>query len=54
MFGTKKEYGHQITKSGRVEVVETTLPRHLRGYDEYTTQTITEGPLTRLLTRRRR
>ncbi|MDM4720126.1 hypothetical protein QTQ03_26535 [Micromonospora sp. WMMA1363] len=52
MFGTKRQYSHQIS-SGRVEVVETTLPRHLRGYDEYTTQTITEGPLTRLLRRRR-
>ncbi|MDG4792072.1 hypothetical protein O7626_40360 [Micromonospora sp. WMMD1102] len=49
----KREYGHRIGKDGRVEVVETTLPRHLRGYDEWTTQTITEGPLRRLLTRRR-
>jgi hypothetical protein len=47
----KREYGHQIGKNGRVEVVET--PKPLRGYDEWTTQTIKEGPLRRLLTRRR-
>jgi hypothetical protein len=47
----RREYGHRIGKDGRVKVVET--PRNLRGYDEWTAQTIKEGPLRRLLTRRR-
>lgn len=49
----KKQFGHQVDRNGRVRVVETTLPRHLRNHDEYTTGTIREGLLTRLLTRRR-
>jgi hypothetical protein len=50
VFGTR-EYGHAI-RNGRVVVVETTLPRHLRGYDEYTAGTFTEGPIKRLLSRK--
>jgi hypothetical protein len=48
----KKQYGHDFDKNGRPVVVETTLPRRLRGYDEYSTGTIREGLIRRLLTRR--
>lgn len=51
MFGAK-EYSHRIGKTGRVVVVETTLPRHLRGYDEHTARQFTEGPIKRLMSRR--
>jgi len=50
----KKQYSHRIGPGGRIEVVETpTLPRHLRGYDEYDVHSFKEGPLKRLLSRRR-
>lgn len=49
----RRQYGHRVDKTGRVEVVETSLPRHLRGYDEYSAHSFKEGPLTRLLGRRR-
>ncbi len=47
-----REYGHEL-RNGRPVVVETTLPRHLRGYDEYSVHSFTEGPIKRLLSRRR-
>jgi hypothetical protein len=50
----KREFGHRVGKNGRVERVETTLPKHLRGYDEYSIHTFTEGPLARLLGRKKR
>lgn len=49
-----KQYGHRVGRNGRVEVVETTLPRHLRGHSEYSEGTFTEGPLSRLLNRKGR
>ena len=49
----KREYGHQLDAKGRPMVVETTLPRHLQGRSEYDTQTIVEGPLSRLFNRKK-
>lgn len=49
----KKEYGHRVSRTGRIEVVETSLPRHLRGYDEYSVHSFKEGPLKRLFSKRR-
>nr|MDT0661923.1 hypothetical protein [Micromonospora sp. DSM 115978] len=49
----RREYGHEVGPDGRVRVVETTLPRHLRGLSEYDTTTIVEGPLTRLFSRKK-
>lgn len=48
----KREFGHRVGKNGRVEVVETTQPRHRRGYSEYDVHTFTEGPISRLLNRK--
>ncbi len=51
----RKSYGHRIGRDGRPVVVETTLPRHLRGYDpDIDAHTFTEGPIKRLLSRKGR
>jgi hypothetical protein len=49
----KKTYGHRVTSKGVEIVQEAKLPRHLRGYDEYSVHSFTEGPLKRLLSKRR-
>ncbi|MFI5935773.1 hypothetical protein [Actinoplanes sp. NPDC051494] len=50
----KREYSHGTTSKGRPKVVETTQPRHRRGYDpEYDVVTFTEGPIARLFGRKR-
>ncbi|OJF09789.1 hypothetical protein [Couchioplanes caeruleus] len=43
----KREYGHTRDKNGRVRVVETTLPKHLRGRSAYDSGTYTENQITR-------
>ncbi|ROP29521.1 hypothetical protein [Couchioplanes caeruleus] len=48
----KREYGHRLGRNGKPQIVETTLPRHLRGYDEYSVHSFTEGPIKRLLSRK--
>jgi hypothetical protein len=48
-----KEYSHTV-KDGRVVVVGTELPRHLRGYDADSDHQFTESPLKRLLSRKRK
>jgi hypothetical protein len=48
-----REYGHRVGKNGKAEVVETSLPRHMRGYDpEFDVHTFKEGPLSRLFNRK--
>ncbi len=50
----KKTVGHRVDRQGRVHLTDATLPRHLRGYDpEYDAHSFTEGPIKRLLSRRR-
>lgn len=41
----KREYGHKVTKSGKVKVTET--PRHLRGLSPYDEGTYTENVIGR-------
>jgi hypothetical protein len=51
---SKREYGHIVDREGRPVVVETTQPRHRRGYDpERDGVTFTEGPIARLFGRKR-
>jgi hypothetical protein len=50
----KQTYGHTVGRDGRPRVQNQSLPRHLRGYDpEFDVVTFTEGPLRRLLGRKR-
>jgi hypothetical protein len=46
-----KQYGHKVDSKGKVKVVETTLPRRLRGHSLDDVRVIKEGPLKRLLNR---
>ena len=42
-----KTFGHKVDKKGRVVVVETTLPKRLRGRSEYAADTYTGHRITR-------
>jgi hypothetical protein len=43
----RREFGHTVDKSGRPKVIETTLPKHLRGRSEYAVDTYTENQIAR-------
>lgn len=43
-----RQYGHRIGKGGRVEVVETTGPRRLKGCTVYSAGTLRIGPWSRI------
>lgn len=51
----KKTYEHCIDSRGRVQVRGKALPKGMRGVDpEWDVHTFTEGPIARLLNRKRR